>query len=432
MPGHSYAPPSMLTGPDRVQVNKTLGIVVESYESGGADTVANQLVKYLSGWDVVIFTNRANDDRYLVKGLDLRRTRLVRYGWKTLAEFGAIPAPLSKQGHPLLAWLVRSFNLLIRYPHIFASALYLNRLFKANGVDFVISNNGGYPGGEMCRAAVLGARLSGINALMIVHSMPTTAPAMLRPLEKIMDRLVGRCAALVAVSEVSSAAFTQRRFLGKPVGVIENAAERPTVQPIGRPHVAVTDILCIGSIVPWKNQIKAVRVYRMLVRRLLAERPDLGVPALTIIGPAGDQDYYAELTQAIAGDKIDQERIALPGYCDPQTYLARPGQVLLITSDVEGLPLVLLEAMSHGVPAVSTDVGGIGGAIVHGVNGELKPVGDVEGLAQSLWRYIVDGDAYAAASHRCIEIFNARYSTDRWIEKYQNLIASLAHSPRHA
>jgi glycosyltransferase involved in cell wall biosynthesis len=413
-------------------MGKVLAIVVEAYVSGGSDTVASELANHLSGWDVVIFANRAGDDRNLVKGLDLRRVRLVRYSWKTLAEFGEVAQRLRKRGHPVLASLVRCFNVAIRYPHIFCSALYLSRLFRTYGVDFVVSNNGGYPGGEMCRAAVLGARLSGINALMIVHSMPTVPPAVLRPLEKIMDRLVGRCATLIAVSDSASAEFARVRFLGKPVNVIENAAEKPSVQPIGRPHIAVTDILCIGSIAPWKNQIKAVRVYRMLVRKLLAERPDIGIPTLTIIGPIADQDYYSELNHAIAGDRIEQEHIALPGYCDPRIYLAQPGQLLLITSDIEGLPLVLLEAMSYGVPAVSTDVGGIGAAIIHGVNGETKSIDDIEGLAQSLRRYVVDCQAYASASNQCIEIFNARYSTDRWIEKYQNLIAALSRLPRSA
>jgi glycosyltransferase involved in cell wall biosynthesis len=411
-------------------MSKVLGIVIEAYVSGGSDTVAGELANHLSGWDVVIFANRASDDRNLVKGLDLRRVRLVRYDWKTLADFGASAQRLTKRGHPILALLLRCFNGAIRYPHIFCSALYLSRLFRTYGVDFVISNNGGYPGGEMCRAAVLGARLRRTDAVMVIHSMPSEPPAVFRPMERIMDRMISRCASLITVSDAVSEALGKVRYLGKRVDVIENATDKPAAQPIGRPHRAVTDILCIGSISTPKDQIKAVAVYRMLVRKLLAERPGIGIPALTIMGPIADQDYYSQLTHVIAGGRIEQESISLPGYCDPQVYLARPGQLLLITSNDEGLPLVLLEAMSHGVPAVSTDVGGIGIAVADRVNGAIKPVDDVEGLAQSLWLYVTDRNAYIAASSQCIEIFNARYSTDNWIEKYQNVIAT--RFPRHA
>jgi len=250
-------------------------------------------------------------------------------------------------------------------------------------------------------------------------------------MEKIMDWMISRCTSLIAVSEAVSEALGRIRFLGRRADVIENAVEKPAAQPIGRPHLAVTDILCIGGIGPWKNQIKAVTVYRMLVRKLLAERPDTGIPTLTFIGPIADQDYYSELTGVIAADKIEQERISLSGYCDPRIYLTRPGQLLLITSNVEGLPLVLLEAMSYGVPAVSTDAGGIGAAITNGVNGEIRSIDDVKGLAQSLWRYVTDASAYLNASQQCIEIFNARYTIDSCIGKYRNLIASLSDLPRH-
>jgi glycosyltransferase involved in cell wall biosynthesis len=381
---------------------------------------------------VVIFINERYDHRLLVKGLDTQRIKIVRYRWKTLADFGAVPVKLRKSGHTLLAWLVRCLNLAIRYPHIFLSAIYLSRCFKRYAIDFVISNNGGYPGGEMCRAAVLGARLRRTNALMIVHNMPTKPPTVLRPIEKIMDHLVSRCTSLTAVSEAVSEALGRIRFLGKRADVIENAVEKPVAQPIGRPHLAVTDILCIGGIAPFKNQIKAVLVYRILVRKLLAERPSTGIPTLTFIGPTADQDYHSKLTSVIAADKIEQERISLTGYCDPRVYLARPGQLLLITSNVEGLPLVLLEAMSYGVPAVSTDVGGISAAIANGANGEIRSIDDVEGLAQSLWRYVTDASAYSDASRQCIETFNARYSIDSWIRKYQNLITSLSRLPRYA
>jgi len=411
-------------------MNKTLGIVIENYVSGGSDVMASLLARQLSGWDVVIFMNRGNDDRNLTKDIDLRRIRLVRYGWKTLAELGEIPVRLRRRGHNILAVIVRCFNLGIRYPHIFLSALYLSQLFRRYRIDFVLSNNGGYPGGEMCRAAVFAARLRRINALMVIHNMPTRPPTILRPMEVIMDRLVGRCATLVAVSNAVSEAAGQIRSLGKPVSVIENAVEPPSLQPSERLHVGVTDILCIGAISAWKDQIKALEVYRRFVRTLTAHHPDLVVPKLSLIGPTADSDYYQRLVDAIATNQTDGERVSIAGYTDVRPYLARPGQLLLITSNVEGLPLVLLEAMSYGVPAVSTNVGGIGAVITNGVNGKISPIDDLEGLAHSLFQYVTESKTYVEASKRCIEIFNARYSSAGLIEKYQSLIASLSCKPR--
>ena len=60
----------------------------------------------------------------------------------------------------------------------------------------------------------------------------------------------------------------------------------------------------------------------------------------------------------------------------------RAFDLLLITSDQEGLPMVLLEAMALRVPVISRAVGGIPEAIQDGHSGILVPTGDPRALAQ--------------------------------------------------
>ena len=50
----------------------------------------------------------------------------------------------------------------------------------------------------------------------------------------------------------------------------------------------------------------------------------------------------------------------------------------------EGLPMVVLEAMTAGVPVVATRVAGIPEAIRHGQDGVLANPGDAEDLAQAM------------------------------------------------
>jgi glycosyltransferase involved in cell wall biosynthesis len=57
--------------------------------------------------------------------------------------------------------------------------------------------------------------------------------------------------------------------------------------------------------------------------------------------------------------------------------------VLLLTSDHEGLPTVVLEAMALGVPVVARAVGGIPEVIEHGVNGVLVDSADARDLASA-------------------------------------------------
>ena len=58
------------------------------------------------------------------------------------------------------------------------------------------------------------------------------------------------------------------------------------------------------------------------------------------------------------------------------------GDVFVLSSDYEGLPLSILEAMAAGLPILSTEVGGIGDIVTD--NGYLTPPGDVMGLAERM------------------------------------------------
>jgi glycosyltransferase involved in cell wall biosynthesis len=58
--------------------------------------------------------------------------------------------------------------------------------------------------------------------------------------------------------------------------------------------------------------------------------------------------------------------------------------------DTEGLGVVLLEAMSYGVPVVASDIGGITDIVEHEKSGLLVPPGDVVRLARALERLARD------------------------------------------
>lgn len=58
--------------------------------------------------------------------------------------------------------------------------------------------------------------------------------------------------------------------------------------------------------------------------------------------------------------------------------------LLCITSRFEGLPMVALEAMAHGVPVLSFPLGGIPDLIVQGFNGWTTPIGDLNGMSNLL------------------------------------------------
>ena len=63
-------------------------------------------------------------------------------------------------------------------------------------------------------------------------------------------------------------------------------------------------------------------------------------------------------------------------------------RALVLPSFIEGIPVVLMEAMAVGRPVISTFVGGIPELVENGVHGWLVPAGSVDALAAALERVL--------------------------------------------
>jgi glycosyltransferase involved in cell wall biosynthesis len=98
------------------------------------------------------------------------------------------------------------------------------------------------------------------------------------------------------------------------------------------------------------------------------------------LGLEGRVQMLGQLGQADLHDRYQQASV----FCLPCRVVAN--------GDRDGIPNVLLEAMSCGLPVVSTPVSGIPELIDDGVNGLLVPPDDPEALARALWLLHEDPD----------------------------------------
>jgi glycosyltransferase involved in cell wall biosynthesis len=121
-----------------------------------------------------------------------------------------------------------------------------------------------------------------------------------------------------------------------------------------------------------------------LVLRALAA---VSQPNLTIIGN-GPQRPELEVMTARLGIADRVHFLGSRPWGDELLELIRRHQALILPSLTEGLPLVLIEAMSQGVPVIASSVGGIPDLVQDGVTGLLFPRGDVAALAAAIRRVI--------------------------------------------
>ena len=97
--------------------------------------------------------------------------------------------------------------------------------------------------------------------------------------------------------------------------------------------------------------------------------------------------------------------------------------IFLITSDYEGIPNVLLEAMAVGMPVVSTDCSPGGAALlIHDhENGLLVPAGDPEAIANALGCFADDLALAERCGKKALDVL-VDYAPDHLIEKWENYL----------
>jgi glycosyltransferase involved in cell wall biosynthesis len=103
---------------------------------------------------------------------------------------------------------------------------------------------------------------------------------------------------------------------------------------------------------------------------------------------------------------------------------------IALTSANEGTPVAVIEALAAGVPAVSTDVGGVSDVVPQGEAGFLVPAGDAEAVADRLAQLAADPELRARFGAAGSAWVRERYSVPRLVHDIDELYRSLLVSPR--
>jgi len=115
--------------------------------------------------------------------------------------------------------------------------------------------------------------------------------------------------------------------------------------------------------------------------------------------------------------------------------------VFLLTSHMEANPVSLLEAMASEIPVVAPRVGSVPETVIDGKTGLLSEPGDAEGTAEKVLTLLADRPRAEAMGRAGREEVISRWSVERMVEGYEELIAGiyaskakepLAHGPAAA
>lgn len=193
----------------------------------------------------------------------------------------------------------------------------------------------------------------------------------------IRDWTVRRMDGLVFQSEGARDFFNQK-VRAKSV-VIHNSVEVP-VEKYPLPKKREQIIVSAGRLHEQKN-------FSLLIDAFAKISSDFPNYKLIIYGNGA----LREKLQAQIHDNQLDTRICLMAACNDLWERIHNASLFVLSSDYEGMPNALMEAMALGIPSISTDCrpGGARTLIIDGVNGFVVPRMDVQSLAEKM-RYVLE------------------------------------------
>ncbi len=173
-------------------------------------------------------------------------------------------------------------------------------------------------------------------------------------------------------------------------------------------------LVTAGRLSPQKNQTVLIQAFNKLVNQTDKKL------TLTILG---EGKMRQQLEQQIDGLGL-QEKVFLPGYVDLKENF-KDKDLFVLSSDLEGFGNVIVEALSVGLPVVSTDCeSGPAEILNHGELGALVPTNSPDELAQAIMLEIESRSEIEEKINKRIQRAKD-FSVSKIVDQYEELFFTL-------
>lgn len=361
---------------------------LHSFEPGGVERVALRL-------------HRA----WLAQGVDARLL-LGRTKGAMRSEWPGLEADVfDSHGVPTAAW--ETLWMMLRLPGA----------IRRHRPDVLFCAGNSYTVVAVTMRLLLGKRCPPILAKISNDLARTDLPAPARPFYRqwlkiqgrMLDRLVGMAAPMRAELETLMRAPPDR------VAIIDDPAldeaQIAHLEALPRPPRDAAGgrrFLAIGRLAAQKNFPLLLRAFARIAR---------GDDRLTILGEGSARKSLEALARSLGiADRVD-----LPGHVNPVSAALLGADALVMSSDYEGVPAVVPEALAAGLPVVATTCSvSMGDLLGQGRFGLLVPVRDAPALAAAMDR-ITSLPFDSAAARAQARRFTVEIAAQSYVVEMQRL-----------
>lgn len=169
-------------------------------------------------------------------------------------------------------------------------------------------------------------------------------------------------------------------------------------------------IVTVGRLIPVKNHNLLIDAFSVVSK----EYSDYSLEFY------GDGELKNQLQERICELGLT-DRIVLHGKVSNVPQHIASAKIFVLSSDIEGMPNALMEAMALGIPCVATDVSGVRDIISDGENGFIVPVGDKEAMADRIKKLIESEVLQKRFSENTIDVFS-KFDKEKIFKQWLELV----------
>ncbi len=263
----------------------------------------------------------------------------------------------------------------------------LARLIREGSFDLVHTHSP-YPS---VLARLVSLTNQSLRVVHTEHSLPNSRRLLTRAANRATYRM---CDLVISISSDVDRAISSGPWPRPPateiirggIGVSDMTPVDSSIKASVRADLSIPENhQIVGNVAHLRKQ-KGHTLFLEVAKRVLEKKANT---TFVLVGREKEPGFEDEL-RSMAGRLGIESRIIFTGFVrDPYPILST-FDVFLMTSQHEGFPIALIEAIALGIAAVATDVGGVGEAVTHEREGLLAPSGDVEKLTAHVTRLLSD------------------------------------------
>jgi len=175
------------------------------------------------------------------------------------------------------------------------------------------------------------------------------------------------------------------------------------------------DIAFIGRL----TYVKRLDIFFRVISEVVKEIPKIRV---AMIGDGEDIDKSKSLVKELNLEN----NVEFLGFREDIKMLLNKTKVLLLTSESEGMPSVIIEAMACGVPVISSDVGDIGDIVEDDLNGSLvEKFDDVISYRNRIIKILSDKKVYKKMKEESLKVRNV-HSVENASKIWEEIFSKVA------